>query len=72
MTELTWRINPDHEDPTKIDEVVMRNAYVHLEDMGDAYMLIVENTDQHNHLTIPHPRKKLAWVFEQYAPGDQP
>ena len=65
--EPSWRIKPDHADPDAIDEVVMRDAYVHLEDMGDVYMLIVENRDQHIHLTIPHPRKKLAWVFEQYG-----
>lgn len=66
----TWRIKADDRNPEHIDEVVMLNANVHLEDMGDAYMLIVENGDQHIHLTIPHPRGKLAWVFEQYTPTD--
>lgn len=71
MNDASWRIKADHRNPEDIDEVVMRDAYVHLEDLGDAYMLIVENADQHIHLTIPHPRKKLAWVFEQYGPQEQ-
>lgn len=68
MSAATWRIKPDDHSPEFVDEVVMRDAYVHLEDLGDVYMLIVENTDQHIHLTIPHPRNKLAWVLEQYKP----
>lgn len=70
--EPSWRLKPDHADPEKVDEVVMRDAYVHLEDMGNSYMLIVQNADQHIHLTIPHPRNKLAWVFEQYTPEEGP
>lgn len=68
--EGSWRIKMDDRDPESVDEVVMRGAYVHLEDLGDAYMLIVENEDQHIHLTVPHPRGKLAWVLEQFEPGD--
>lgn len=67
MSTQSWRIKPDHADPEKVDELVMQGASVHLEDMGDSYMLIVENTDQHVHLVIPHPKKKLAWVMEQWA-----
>lgn len=67
MSNKAWRIKMDDRDPEAVDEVVMRDAFVHLEDLGDAYMLIVENTAQHIHLTIPHPKRKLAWVMEQYA-----
>lgn len=65
---MSWRIKPDDADPTAVDEVVMHDAYVHLEDLGDDYMLIVENADQHIRVTIPHPRNKLARVIEQYEP----
>lgn len=65
---MTWRIKMDDRDPERVDEVVMQNAYVHLEDMGNAYSLILENTVQHIHLTIPH--RELAWIFEQFVPEE--
>jgi hypothetical protein len=48
----------------------MFTAYVHLEDLGDAYMLIVDNGEQHIHLTIPSKRRK-AFVYEQFDPSAQ-
>lgn len=69
-TDPSWRILFAAKYPAGVDEVVMRDAYMHLEDLGDMYMLIVENADQHIHLTIPHPRGKLAWVLEQYQPKE--
>lgn len=67
-----WRVdlNPDG----TVDEVVMSNASVHLEDLGGAYMLIVEDGEQHIHVTIPSPRRKRAFVYEQYdlREGTQP
>lgn len=65
MPDATWRLGMN--DDNTVDEVVMQGAYVHLEDMGDAYMLIVENSDQHIHVTIPSPRKRKAWIFEQHT-----
>lgn len=67
MSEPSWRLGMN--DDETVDEVVMQGAYVHLEDLGDAYMLIVENSDQHIHVTIPSPRKRKAWIFEQFEPG---
>lgn len=64
----TWRLKFDREESDEVDEVVMTGAYVHLEDLGDAYMLIVENAEQHIHLQVPHPKKRLAWVLERFTP----
>jgi hypothetical protein len=64
VTTSTWRIGMN--DDNTVDEVVMQNAYVHLEDLGDAYMLIVENDDQHIYLMIPSRRGKGAFIYEQY------
>lgn len=70
--DLAWRINLN--DDNTVDEVVMHNAYVHLEDLGGAYMLIVENEQQHIHVTIPSPRFARkggrAWLDEQYDPKE--
>ena len=67
-TDPSWRILFAAKYPAGVDEVVMRDAFVHLEDLGDNYMLIVENTEQHIHLTIPHPHNRLARVIDQYEP----
>ena len=55
-------LNPDD----TVDEIVFRDAYVHLEDLGDAYMLIIEDTDQHVHVTIPARRHRKAFIYEQH------
>jgi hypothetical protein len=64
----SWRIKLNTDET--VDEVVMFTAYVHLEDLGDAYMLIVDNGEQHIHLTIPSKRRK-AFVYEQFDPSAQ-
>jgi hypothetical protein len=49
MTEAQERITYD-EDGT-LDEIVLKDAWVHLEHMGDGvYMLIVENKKAYFHL----------------------
>ncbi len=55
-----------NEDDTTVDEVFATNATVHLEDLGNAYMLIIEADGKHLHLTIPTPRRKRASVYEEY------
>jgi hypothetical protein len=55
-----------YNDDSTIDEVFAQYATVYLEDMGDAYMLIVEDGQTHLHLTIPHPRKGRAFIYEGY------
>lgn len=40
---MQWRLGKNDDDT--VDEVVMDDASVHLEDMGDAYMLILENSE---------------------------
>lgn len=67
---MMWRIGTN-EDGT-VDEVVMDGAFVHLEDLGDAYMLIVENGEQHIHLTIPARKQRKAFVYEQHEPTTPP
>ena len=62
----TWRLGTN--DDNSVDEVVMWGAYVHLEDLGNAYMLIVENSDRHIHLTIPSRKKRKAFVYEEHVP----
>ena len=54
-----------------IDEVMARNAYVHLEDMGGAYCLIIDTDTESLNVTLPSPRlgKKRAWVFEHVKNG---
>lgn len=47
-------------------DIVFRDAYVHLEDLGDAYMLIIEDTDKHVHVTIPARRHRKAFIYEQF------
>lgn len=67
---MTWHLKADkRRNADIVDELVMRNATVHLEDLGDAYMLIVENADQHIHVTIPARRHDKAFVFEQFTPA---
>lgn len=53
-------------DDNTVDEVVAHGAFVHLEDLGDAYMLIVETADEHVHVTIPARKRRGAFVYEQY------
>ena len=51
-----------------IDEVVLSDAFVHLEQLDDSYfMLIVENKKHHWHLRIGargNRAKVDAWLFE--------
>lgn len=61
MTE-SWSIKRDEEDV--VDDLVMHGAYVHFEDLGDSYMLIVQNEEQRLHLTIPAHKKHKAWLME--------
>lgn len=57
-----------------LDEVVMSNAFVHLEHLDTTslgrktYMLIIENEGEHVHLTIDRARDVL--VYERYTPED--
>lgn len=60
------RYNADGET---LDEVVMRNASVHLEQLDDhVLMLIVENDHYHWHLRVgTKGRGKVdAWVYEEF------
>lgn len=54
-----------------IDEVIMANASVHLELLDDScYMLIVDNSENHWHLTIHNPggrAKVVARLFESWS-----
>lgn len=69
----SWYLKAEQEGEVEfVDDLVMRDAYVHFEDMGDAYMLIVENGDQHIHVTIPANLRHKAWVFEQFVPQEDP
>lgn len=66
MTDQDWRLNLNQDE--SVDEIVMRGAYVHFEDLGNAYMLIVENAHQHVHITVPAHTRRKAFVLEQYEP----
>lgn len=57
-------------DDDTVDEVVAEHAFVHLEDMGNAYMLYIVQNGETLHLTIPHRPKKRAFVFEHYDEKD--
>ena len=60
--------NPDG----TIDEVMARNAYIHLEDMGGAYCLIIDTDTESLNVTIPSPKRgkhRRAWVFEHVKNG---
>lgn len=71
MTDPTWRLKVENDgEADMVDDLAMENAFVHFEDLGNAYMLIVENDDQHIHLTIPAHKKRKAWVFEQFNPKE--
>ena len=59
------RVGMNDDDDT-VDEVVATDARVHLEDMGGAYMLIIEEGGKHLHLTIPSRRGKRAFIYEEY------
>lgn len=65
---MTWRIGLNDDDT--VDEVVADKAFVHLEDMGDSYMLIIETDAEHVHVTIPAHRKRKAFIYEQYRKSD--
>ena len=61
-------------DGETIDEVVLSNAWVHLEQLDDsAYMLIVENAKTHIHLQMfARPKSKaIVRVLEEF-PQDHP
>lgn len=55
-----------NDDDNTVDEVFATNAQVHLEDMGNAYMLIVIADGKHLHLTIPSRRGKRAFIYEEF------
>ena len=50
----------------KIDEVVLSNAFVHLEQLSNnVFMLIVRNKEHDWHLRIGSKRAKVdAWLYE--------
>ena len=58
-----------NEDGKTLDEVVLSNAFVHLEQLDDRiFMLIVENDKHHWHLRIGRRKGQAgvdAWVYEQ-------
>ena len=61
------RYNTDGET---IDEIVMRNANVHLEQLDDSvFMLVVENKNFHWHLRIGNKKKAKvdAWMYEEFT-----
>lgn len=68
IADVEWRLGMN--DDETVDEVVMQGAYVHFEDLGDAYMLIMDNGHQHIHVTIPAHTRRKAFVFEQYDPKE--
>ena len=48
-----------------LDEVIARDAYVHLEMLSDtAVMLIIEDAHQHVHLRITHKGRSPIRVWE--------
>lgn len=54
---------PERPDVQEVDEVVADDAYVHLEDLGNSYMLIVRDASRHLHLEIPKRRRDgNAWI----------
>lgn len=57
-----------NDDGETLDEVVLSNAFIHLEQLDDTiFMLIVENKKHHWHLRIGSRsgRAKVdAWVYE--------
>lgn len=68
---MTWHLKVDKQHTKDIvDELMMRNAYVQFRDLGDVYMLTVENDEQHIHITIPARRNNKAFVFEQFNPNE--
>ena len=66
----TYRIQPHQENPEHLDELVIKNAHVHLEQLDDhIFMLIVENEEQHIHMRVGSRtgRGKVdAWIVEQH------
>lgn len=59
-------------DDDTVDEVVATGAYVHFEDLGDAYILIIEEKSRHIHLSIPTRKKTRAFIFEDFDTGVTP
>ena len=63
---------PEHLRPVygEVDELIMRDASVHLESLGDGcFMLIVENAERHVHLQIHYQKGRKVWahVYEEYS-----
>lgn len=67
MDRLAFNKETRNGMPT-LDEVVLSNAFVHLEQLdGHVFMLIVENKEHHWHLRIGARSGKVdAWVLEQF------
>ena len=68
MGDDSYRLTVSRNDPEledgSVDELVMADAHVHLEDMGDCYSLIVQNEHRRVDITIPARKRRKAFVFE--------